>query len=288
MADSAVNPANTNASPSTGQNSFASPVVGETTQTYGQNPGSWQSNNQPNFPPPNNSQFGYAPQSFSQNQPPKLKSGLAIASMVMGCAGFVLCWGLFGLLSLSGLITGIVALVKANKKPFEYGGKGFAIAGIVTNGFLLLLMPVTMAIAIPNLLAARRAANEGSAINSMRRLVGAETVFMSANTTGRCGDLTDLLGARLIDPTLAGGEKSGYKYVIAKNANGSCELFAAPTVSTGVGKTGNRSFYASTNEGEIHAADKNGQPAGKNDPIVGQTDVSAGTPRLRAAGKNSD
>ena len=257
----------------------------QTSQQLGQGQDRRQSDNQ-NFPPPNAPPFGYASPASYQNSPPKLKSGLAIASMIMGCAGCFLCSGLLGLLSLPGLIIGIVALVKAGKKPFEYGGKGFAIAGIVINGLLLLILPITMAIAIPNLLAARQAANEGSAISSMRRLLSAETIFMSANTSGRCGDLTDLLGSRLIDAALASGEKSGYKYVIAKNANGSCELFAEPVVSSGVGKTGNRSFFASTNEGEIHAANKNGARANKNDPVLGQLDDPLEGPRRRAASRN--
>ena len=32
------------------------------------------------------------------------------------------------------MILGIVALVKANNRPNEYGGKGLAIGGIVTSG----------------------------------------------------------------------------------------------------------------------------------------------------------
>ncbi len=279
-ADSAVKAVEANSAPAFNRN------FEQASGQFGQNQSDYQSNSQ-NFPPQNAPQPDYAPRPPYQNAPPKLKSGLAIASMVMGCVGFFLCGGLFGLLSLPGLIIGIVALVKASKKPFEYGGKGFAIAGIVMNCLLLLILPVMMAIAIPNLLAARRAANEGSAINSMHLLLSAETIFMSANTSGRCGDLTDLLGSRLIDSALARGEKNGYKYSVAKNANGSCELFAEPTVSNGVGKTGNRSFYASTSEEEIHAADKNGAKASISDPILGQLDGLPETPRTRAAGKDN-
>jgi hypothetical protein len=261
-----------NFAPSTANQNTPPIPFGQTNQQYRQNQDSRQSNNQ-SFPPPNASPFGVAPPPYL-NSSPKLKSGLAIASMVMGCVGFFMCGGLFGLLSLPGLIIGIVALTKANKKPFEYGGKGYAIAGIVTNGLLILMIPVISAIAIPNLLAARRAANEGSAISSMRTLINAESIFMKTSTVNRCGDLTDLLRAGLIDATLATGQKSGYKYVIAKNSNGSCEMFAAPLVTSGAGKTGTRSFYASTVEGQIRAADKDGAPADKNDPMLGMPNNS--------------
>lgn len=43
-------------------------------------------------------------------------------------------------------VVGIVALVKANRKPAEYGGKRIAIAGIVTNS-------VSLVIAIAGLIA---------------------------------------------------------------------------------------------------------------------------------------
>lgn len=211
------------------------------------------------------------------------KTGMATASLVLGIIGFFSA-GLLGVGALVGVILGVTALRRASKKPNEYGGKGLSIAGILLNClsvFSIFFIGIIAAIAIPNLLAARRAANEGAAISSMRTLLSAESVYMSTNTTNRCGDLTDLLGSRLIDKTLASGEKSGYKYVIIKSANGSCELLAQPLVSNGVGETGIRSFYASTNEGEIRAADKNGAPAGKNDPALRLMDNSTQPERNR-------
>lgn len=243
-------------------------------QRYGQNINSSPSYDQNFSAPQFNSQ---QPRDFSS---PKLKSGLAITSMVFGCVGVLLCWGMFGLLSIPGLIMGIAAVVKANKKPHEYGGKGFAIAGVVINGLLVLLVPFIAAIAIPNLLAARRSANEGSAIASIRTLMKAESDFMKSGVAKRCGDLNDLVGAKMIDNTLADGEKSGYKFAISKTAEGSCEMFATPLVSAGVSATGTRSFYASTSEWEIRAANKNGLPANKNDKPL---ETSSGSRRNSAA-----
>lgn len=233
------------------------------TESYNPQPNQWGA-------PPTYAPSNFAPrlQNFAGGQPNKLKSGLAIASFVMGCAGFVLCWGMFGLLSLPGLVIGIVALMKANKKPFEYGGKGFAVAGVVINAFLVLLIPIVMAISIPNLLASRRAANESSAISSMRTLLKAEDVYLESKGGGKCGDLTDLSSANLIDSVLASGRKSGYKFAISKKSNGTCEIFATPLETEGVAKTGTRSFYAFTDEWEIRAADKDGASAGKNDPML--------------------
>src|SRR5438445_1421538 len=120
----------------------------------------------------------------------QLKSGLAIASMVLGIVGFA--GGCFGgfLLAPVGLVLGIVALVRSSKRPSEYGGQGFAIAGIVLSAMGVLFFPIIAAIAIPNLLASRRAANEGSAISSIRTLTSAELTYMSTSGAGECGDLS--------------------------------------------------------------------------------------------------
>src|SRR5262245_65051056 len=95
-------------------------------------------------------------------QGPKLRSGLATSSLVLGILG-IFTVGILIIGSIVGLILGIRALLKANRDPYVYGGKGIAIGGIVTNSLgILTIVPVAIiaAIAIPNLLMARMAANE--------------------------------------------------------------------------------------------------------------------------------
>lgn len=209
-----------------------------------------QSNYQSNWSPPNyqNQQANY--------QPPKLKQGLAIASMVIGLIG---CF----LFAPVGLILGIVSLIKANKHPFEYGGKGFAIAGTVLNSIGILFMPIVLAIATPNLLAARRAANEGSAISVVRTIAGAEQTYRATAGKGRCGDLKTLQSANLIDTVTASGQKNGYSFMVINLPTfyGDCAITATP-LSTSYGT---RSFYYSTEDNVLRAAAKNGQSADSND-----------------------
>ncbi len=212
--------------------------------SYNQNYGreNYQSYNQPNY------------------QPPKQKTGMAITSMVMGLVG---CF----LTSPIGLILGIVSLVKANRRPIEYGGKGFAIAGIALNGLGLLFLPIIAAIAIPNLLAARRSANEASAIATVRTISTAEQTYMSG-VGKRCADLKVLASSNLVDPALVRGEKNGYRFMVVSlpTLRGDCEIHAAPLTPS----HGTRSFYSSTEDGVIRAAAKNGKHAGANDtPIDG-------------------
>ena len=204
------------------------------------------------------------------------KSGLAITSLVLGIIGFFT-MGLLVIGSLIGLIIGIVALTKANRSPREYGGKGLAVGGIVLNAigvFNIVFIGIIAAIAIPNLLAARRAANEAGAITTMRVLLRAEDNYRDANNSQKCADLSELNENNFIDSRVASGQKSGYQFQIVKRGNGVCDLNATPLVGKGVSATGNRSFYASTAEGEIHAANKGGQPAGANDVLLESFDTA--------------
>ena len=189
---------------------------------------------------------------------------LAIVLMIMlGGAGAVIGGGAAVLILPIGLIFGIVALVRSNRRPTEYGGKGFAIAGIVCNSIGLVMLPLIAAIVIPNLLTARRAANEGSAIFSIQTIAKAETAFRSQNS-GRCASLEELGQFDAIDSVLAKGQKAGYRYIIASlpAADGGCEIMAVP-VSESVAS---RSFFYSTEDGIIRAAAKKGELANKMDP----------------------
>lgn len=196
----------------------------------------------------------------------KTKSGLAIASIILGILGFFTSIILVGfLLAVIGLILGIAALVKANRKPTIYGGKGFAIAGIALSAIVVLFIPIVAAIAIPNLLAARRAANEANAISSLKTLAAVEVSYMTTKQTSRCGELQTLGAEGFIDSVLAKGEKNGYRFQIVNSPFGGCEITATP-VST---STGTRSFYFSTEDGIMRTAMKNGLRADKNDTPLG-------------------
>ena len=224
-----------------------------------QSPG-YQPNYQQNWSQPN-----YQNHQQPYYQQPQVKSGMAIASMVLGIIG---CF----LTSPIGLILGIVSLKRANKRPLEYGGKGFAIAGIVLNVIGVLIIPIIAAIAIPNLMAARRSANEASAISTIRTLSSAEETYRATAGSGRCGDLKALQASSLIDLVMASGQKSGYRFMVVNlpTLNGDCAIKATPMSKS----MGTRSFYFSTEDGVIRAAAKNGLFADDNDlPLDSQNSV---------------
>ncbi len=111
------------------------------------------------------------------------RKGLAIASLIIGLLSLPTLAGL-GIGALTGIVLGIVALMKASQSPAEYGGKGMAIAGIVASALSFIAIPVLgiiAAIAIPSLLRARVAANEASAIGDTRSVISAEAAYQYAN-----------------------------------------------------------------------------------------------------------
>ena len=192
------------------------------------------------------------------------KTGLAIASMVVGIVSMLLC-GLLGLGSLTGLVLGIVALVKAKNSPMRFGGQGYAIAGIVLSVISFFYIGIVFAIAIPNLIASYRAANEGSAIRIVHTLAHAETSYQSSGT-GKYGTLQELAAAGLIDATLVNSARKHYVFEIKTNG-ATYEVFATPVKDNDFM---GRSFYLSSEEQFIRAAKKGGVAATAYDPPMNQ------------------
>ncbi len=78
---------------------------------------------------------------------------------------------------------------------------------------VVVIIGIIAAIAIPNLLAARRAANEGSAQASLRTYTGAQATYQATIGNGDFADkLVDLQGQSLVDGSLGAGQKSGYTF----------------------------------------------------------------------------
>ena len=109
------------------------------------------------------------------------------------------------------------------------------------------IIGIIAAIAIPNLLASRRAANEGSAQSSLRTIHSAQVTYQATAGNGAfAGNLGALQTETLIDTVLGSGTKSGYDFEIVEQAGSNATavfgVYAFPDISTGVSQTGTRTF----------------------------------------------
>ena len=128
--------------------------------------------------------------------------------------------------------------------------KGFSLIELLIVVAIILIIA---AIAIPNLLRSRMAANEASAVGSVRTINTSEITYNSTWGIGFAAALTNLGGAAgctassttacLVDPILSAGTKSGYTFVAVGNtpvagANQGFEVNATPSSTS----TGTRAF----------------------------------------------
>ncbi len=159
--------------------------------------------------------------------------------------------------------------------------KGFSLIELL---IVVVIIGIIAAIAIPNLLAARRSANEGSAVSAMRTLHGAQMTYASTYGNGNYAGATAFSGTALselgtpglVDGVLATGTKSGYVFQgvrVASSATAPAQFAfsAIPTTATGVTATGARRFGIAT-EGVIMA------DSSAPSTVYTQATVATGTP----------
>jgi type IV pilus assembly protein PilA len=153
---------------------------------------------------------------------PQETSGKATASLICGIVAYLI---LPFFAAIPAIILGHLALSDIKKKAGQLKGNGLAIAGMVMGYAQVVLIPfilIIAAIAIPNLLRARMAANEASAVGILRTYNRAMVSYATqcqnngfpASVTNLGAGRGDCEGAELVDALLAAPAaiKNGYRF----------------------------------------------------------------------------
>jgi type IV pilus assembly protein PilA len=197
--------------------------------------------------------------------PPPTTSGKAVASLLFSFLFF------FFIPALGAIVLGHLALSDIKKSAGRLKGHGIAVTGLVLGYLGVVSLPfilIIAAIAIPNLVRSRMAANQASAVSSLRQIDVAATSYNVSYVNGFPPSLATLGGlgtascdhAALIDGELASGQKNGYVFTYQAIASDSgtqplkapasgCSVvggaagFTVTAVPITVGTTGQTSYY---------------------------------------------
>ncbi len=224
---------------------------------------------------------------------PKETSGKAIASLI--CGIFFLVFPA----AVAAIILGHLSLSEISKSAGRLTGRGLATTGLVLGYFgavgLIPFILIIAAIAIPNLIRARIAANESSAVAALRTIDAAALSYSEKYSNGFPPDLLTMDGvdagapgcdhAQLIGSVLATGQRNGYvfTYVALPEIEGQQRPVSTQAAANGCtvggkdaftvsadpvtrGTTGMRSFFI--DQTGVVREERNG-PASADSPVLG-------------------
>jgi type IV pilus assembly protein PilA len=215
---------------------------------------------------------------YSQPLPPGFEpptSGKAIGSLICGLFAFFLP------ASIVAVVLGHISLSEIRKSTGRLKGQGLATAGLVLGYLGIAAIPfilIIAAIAIPNLLRARMAANEASAVGTLRTYNTAAISYSSqcpvngypASATNLGPGAGDCSHANLLEQSLSlpRSVKRGYVFIYQPRGTddqGHITGYAVSADPLNPGVSGARHFY--TDESGVIRYEKNSGATSDSPPL---------------------
>lgn len=134
---------------------------------------------------------------------------------------------------------------------------GFTLVELLS---VILVISVLASIAMPNLFASRKRANETSAIAAMREISRGEEIFRIRHTQPSYATMDELAAAGLVSEPVIAGMRSGYSFSITVTSSSSFTAVATPSMSAG-----DRSFFV--DESGVIRAEDDGAASVSSQPI---------------------
>ena len=191
-----------------------------------------------------------SPSSPSQPLQPHT-SGMAIASMIFGFFFFIFP------AAVTAIVLGHISNSQIRKSAGRLTGAGMSLAGMILGYAGVAFIPfilIIAAIAIPNLLRARMAANEAAAVGTLRTIETASLAYYSQYNTfppslealgpPSPGKPAGADAANLINASVAAGNYRGYVFTYESVANDGAGGFNASADPEEQNTTGTRHFHA--------------------------------------------
>lgn len=130
-------------------------------------------------------------------------------------------------------------------------GAGFTLIELM---LVILLIAVITAIAIPNLISARKSANEVAAIGSLKTIANGQQLFRESDKEGDnefdFGTLQELSNTTIIDGTLGGANRAGYNFQTNPGSVNPSFLWFALANPRTPGSSGDR-YFCTNHRGQI-------------------------------------
>lgn len=129
--------------------------------------------------------------------------------------------------------------------------RGFTLIELM---IVLVLIAVIAAIAIPNLISARKSSNEVAAIGCLKTIANAQQLYREADKeldgTFDFGTLSELSNTAMVDGTLGSGNRAGYNFETSPGSVNTSFLWFALANPRAPGSSGDR-YFCTNHRGQI-------------------------------------